>query len=763
MTNKSICFFDIETFQYNERAGYEKPSLFKNMTYSVAISFWDNEELKISLFPNFKDFFECICSALKLNRASGLFSCKARINLIAHNNNRYDNHFLRKDIKYFYPNVTIHNAYLTNAVKNDNTIKNKEISKNKTKFQKCDIYEKRVKTSINLEFDFYLLGIHFKTVDNFPKTGLSIATLGKKLKGLGVLTDNELKTEFDYLEFNEKEDMTEKVARQKASYIWHNLLTDKHETYIKNDVIILAKSWYYYNNLFPSFDYDKITYTSNILDSYLINEKTRYQLLKRVKRNGKIEQIKYTDYRFMNINMYDYFKLFYYGGLNFYNQIYLGKIINEPMFTIDLNSSYPYVMYNFKIPQMIFKYSEIPSKVVLNLSNDSIFTVYEISFKEMNHLLDHLKSDMIRKLLVKYYKVVDGNCHINSNTLRVINMFSEKKITELNCISFVSFTCDYFSGREKIFDYYKIKSQGKLTKKLVMETPQKYTILDEENKEVFNDEEIYNAKVKMNGLYGIPALRAFFNLFRVNEEDEIENIPNGFKNSERNIVFSVFVTSQALFNLLQPLSYLDDSEIDECLIYGDTDSLYIKKKVMDKIPSNFYDPISLGAWGVDDDTITQFYVINHKKYTYYSSKKNKIILKCGGIPQDAFNFEYKNLDDFVANEFHEGKEVINKRNIFTQEKQIAIYDGIVKIEKGFNYFSTYSKIHENQKNILLNQLREKRDFKDFTPITFYGTPYGTFSDLELFPMTQEIEGKKTIEQLIAKEQVFERWLENELE
>lgn len=732
------------------------------MTYSVAISFWDNDSLKISLFPNFKEFFSCVMSGLKFNRGSGLFSCKAKINLIAHNNNRYDNHFLRKDIKYFFPNVSIHNAYLTNASENSNTIKNKDIKNNKQKYQKCDIYEKRVKTSINLEFDFYYLGVHFKTVDNFPKTGLSIATLGKKLKGLGVLTDDELKTEFDYLEFNEKEDMTEKVARQKASYIWHNLLTDKHETYIKNDVIILAKSWYYYNNLFPSFDYDKITYTSNILESYLINERTRYQLLKRVKRNNKIEQIKYTDYRFMDINMYDYFKLFYYGGLNFYNQNYLGKVLKEDMFTIDLNSSYPYVMYNFKIPSQIFKYSEIPCKINLTkLDNDSIFTIYEVSFKEMNLLIDNIESIMIRRLLVKYYKVVDGCCHINSNTLRIIQQFSKYKIDSINVVSFVSFTCEYFSGREKIFEYYKIKSQGKLNKKLEMETPQNYKILDEENSELFNDEEIYNAKVKMNGLYGIPALRAFFNLFRVNENDEIENIPNGFKNSERNIVFSVFVTSQALYNLLFPLTFLTASEIDDCLVYGDTDSLYLKKKVMKKIPSNLYDDISLGAWGVDDDSISQFYVINHKKYAYYSKKG--IILKCGGIPQNAFNFDYDNLEDFVKNEFHQGKEVVNKRNIFTQEKQIAIYDGIVKIEKGFNYFSNYSKIHENNKNILLEQLREKRDFKDFTPITFYGTPYGTFSDLEIFPMPQEIKGKKTIEQLIGKEQVFERWLENELE
>ena len=78
----------------------------------------------------------------------------------------------------------------------------------------------------------------------------------------------------------------------------------------------------------------------------------------------------------------------------------------------------------------------------------------------------------------------------------------------------------------------------------------------EDNTEmIFSQEEIDNAKVMLNGLYGIPALRPYFNLFRT-VGDQLINIINGFENNQRNIVFSIFVTSVSLCNLLSPLQFL---------------------------------------------------------------------------------------------------------------------------------------------------------------------------------------------------------------
>ena len=266
-------YWDIETLQYNQKAGRRKPSEYKNVTYSVAIGYQDGEKIEVVVFPSFREFFEVTFDILKGNRKK--ITCNARIDLIAHNNNKYDNHFLLHDLLHFY-DVTRENQYLKNALDNDDTVQMKE-AKKRGKTENL-VLEKRVKSSINLDLEFWLKGVHFKTIDNFMKTTASIKTLGKKLKDLGFLTDNELKTEFDYEVFNLDEDMTENTAHEYA-YQCYKTLDDKQMTYIYNDVIILGQSHLHYSDMFPNFDYSKITFSMNILDSYLNGELTRLQLL----------------------------------------------------------------------------------------------------------------------------------------------------------------------------------------------------------------------------------------------------------------------------------------------------------------------------------------------------------------------------------------------------------------------------------------------------------------------------------------------------
>src|SRR5699024_953158 len=162
----------------------------------------------------------------------------------------------------------------------------------------------------------------------------SISMLGTKLKTLGVVTDDELKTDFDYTEFNRDDDLSETEARKYAREIFNNLTGD-HLRYIRNDVILLAKSVYYYSDLFKGFDYSKRTFTSNILDSYNTNHLTSYQLLNRIGQGKDEHEVRYTDYQFANQNFYDYLKPFYRGGLNFYNQFLMGRIITDGVFSMD--------------------------------------------------------------------------------------------------------------------------------------------------------------------------------------------------------------------------------------------------------------------------------------------------------------------------------------------------------------------------------------------------------------------------------------------
>src|SRR5699024_6919974 len=110
------------------------------------------------------------------------------------------------------------------------------------------ILEKRIKSSINLEMIFFLEGIQFETVDNWVKTNSSISMLGRKMKRLGVVTDDELKTDFDYIKFNKDDDMTDEQSREYAYQVFKSLNDDELK-YIRNDVILLAKSVYYYSEI----------------------------------------------------------------------------------------------------------------------------------------------------------------------------------------------------------------------------------------------------------------------------------------------------------------------------------------------------------------------------------------------------------------------------------------------------------------------------------------------------------------------------------
>src|SRR5699024_12657234 len=137
------------------------------------------------------------------------------------------------------------------------------------------------------------------------------------------------------------------------------------------------------------------------------------------------------------------------------------------------------------------------------------------------------------------------------------------RYNKLPVMSYDVYDCEYLGSREQIEEFYFVKTQGSLDKKIECNNPYDIKVTNEENTKQYSREEIDNSKVNLNGLYGIPALRPYFNLFRKNEEDEYYNIENGHKNAERNIVFSIFVTSVSLWNLLDPLKYLTQEEIDE--------------------------------------------------------------------------------------------------------------------------------------------------------------------------------------------------------
>ena len=730
-TQKNIkLFYDIETLRYNEESVYidgYKPTRYKNIMYSFAISFFDFEdELKTVSFFNFSEFVRFILKVTK-NKTNDKSRYKPMIELIAYNNNKYDNHFLlREALIYLDESIICKNMYLKNSIIHDFETSKKDLTKDE-KYNGVFL-EKRIKSANNLEFEFYYHNLSFKTSDFLMKTNTNLKTIGKKLFDLNLIDEVHLKTDFNYREFDVYEDMTDNQALVYARKVYDNLNAEQN-VYIENDVIILALGYKNYHIIYQGFSLDKLTFSSNVLESYKTNDLASFQLLNKTLDNQA--KVDYTKFEYQDMNFYDYLKGFYKGGLNFYNDRYIATTLKCRLFSIDLNSSYPYAMDNFDIPTFMYDFSRFVEQTKIDIKYNNHYFLYTVDKNIFNvEILSLIRSKVFRQMLVKYYSTSNSYVSINSNTLKMIQDVMHISITQLTVISYIEYETVAFGAKHKLEEYYFIKSQGKIDNVLDMTTPYEYEILDEINEHVFSQSEIDISKVYMNGIYGIPALRPYFNVFYKMTDGQIENRQNNFRNSKRNILFSVFVTSVSLYNLLSPLQYLSSSEIDDGFVYCDTDSLYIKYAYFDKLPSELFDSIRLGAWDIENKNISSFYVLNHKKYAYYTEDEQKIKIRSGGIRHSTFNTDMS-FDEFVKTQFHDGAYVENTRSLMNEQGVITIYEAKTKLEKGGLYSSVFSGFMDNARADLMSEIKKDimNGLEDFMYIE---SDLGSFSQREIF-------------------------------
>ena len=713
-------FCDIETATCNKKTGRINPSKYHSFTYSLAISFF----LSSQTLP---DYF--ICSSFE-EMFSIIFEYgnkKSQYQLIFHNGNKYDNHFLITETVRDFPNVIIYNAYIRNAINNKSTM----TKSNLDEFDKKGaILEKRVKTSNNVEAEIFLNGFNFVTVDNFVKTNTSIAVIGKKLKDKGYITDEYLKTDFNYSKFDVDEDLSIPVLKEYVKEIF-NSLNDEEITYIRNDVIILALCYKYYSELFFGFDYNEYTFTSNIKKEYTLdNAFSSFQLLKKI---GKVK-LSYINYHFHNLNFFDYLNRYYRGGLNFYNYKYLGKVLKNGI-SFDINSSYPYVMYHFKLPTFLQSYYDFKKPTKCTIEYDfNYITFFTIPIEKANELLDMIPSKIFRQILVKYYSSKDGEIYISSIIIKLLNEMFNLNIKELIITSYVTFNAEDFGAKNVLEHNYYIKTQGKQSKKINMITPENISLTNEKNDRVFSKEEIDGAKVLLNGIYGIPALRSHFNLFRRNENNEIYNIENGFENSERNVIFSACVTAYAFYNLLIPLKHLPTHLIDQYFWYCDTDSLYLDKKALQYMPKNMFHKMNLGKWDIENEHIEKFYILNHKKYAHVSN--GKIKFRCGGVRKSNFNTDVS-FEDFIEHQFSDGVKIANTRSIRNEWNTISIYEGSTLLEHGKDYPEYYSKENEELKKSIIESIHQtfikEAEQDTSSQLLYVETEHGTISTRDFIP------------------------------
>lgn len=754
---KVSLYADIETFTSNKLEGIEHPTKYHSFTYSLAIAYFDGDDFpKVAVFNNFYDFFEKVKDK-KIRKGLAF-------DMVFHNGEKFDNHFFIEEMQTYY-NIPVYTEYNkgANNIANQGAMKMAQILPDEKK--QGILLESRVKSSNNVSVKGYVNGRRVEFIDSFKKMNCSIAILGKTLLNNHLITEDYLKTDFDYQCFDKDEDMDREDVKSYVVRCFKSL-NESQMVYIRNDVIILALGVKHYQKLFYGFDFSKMTFTQNIKDEYAkYNKLAEFQLLK---TDGRFSHLKLNDYQMCGMSGFDYFRSFYKGGLNLYNDDYIGKILNREGFSIDLNSSYPTVMYKEKLPTYLICYNDKPHIDCFDYDNDDIMAFFTMTIEDANkYILSKIDSKILRNAIVKYYNSKDGLVYYNSILLRLLTKITGKEFQHLPTQSGAVFKCEYFGARDVIAKNYFIKTQGKAKYKLDCDMysidPLNIKMTNEPKPEEYNfsDEMVQGAKVLLNGIYGVPALRIHFDIFKRHGND-FENVKNGFTNKERNIVFSAGVTAYAFHNLLAPLQYLSASEIDEYFWYADTDSLYLDKRALEKFPDTMFHPINLGCWDIEHENITKFYAFNHKKYCLYDGK---IVVRCGGVSKSLIkewiDYSHDDFEFFVRCYFSNGTVVPTIRSIRNEYNTISIYNANAMLEAGSYYFDTYM-VENEQKLAEIKKVVRDEVANNSTNVHLYTeTPFGAIGANDLIP-NENVPENRNIRQLIEEYKDFQRHHEKDL-
>lgn len=754
---KVSLYADIETFTCNKNEGIEHPTKYHSFTYSLAIAYFNDSDFpKVSVFNNFYDFFEKV-KERKIRKSLSF-------DLVFHNGEKFDNHFFIEEMQAYYnlPVYTEHNKSANN-IANKATRKMSTIDREEKKHGL--VLESRIKSSNNVAVKAYVHGRRVEFIDSFKKMNTSIAVLGKMLLNNNLITEEYLKTDFDYDCFDKDEDIDRETVKTYIRKCFESL-NDKQMIYIRNDVIILALGVKHYKTLFYGFDFSKMTFTQNIKEEYSnYNKLAEFQLLK---TDGRFSHLKLNDYQICGMSGFDYFRSFYKGGLNLYNDNYIGKIINKNGFSIDLNSSYPTVMYKEKLPTYLISLNEKKSIANYDYNNDDIMSFFTMTIENANkYILSKIESRVLRNAIVKYYNSKNGLVYYNTVLLRLLSKITKQDFSSLPVESSATFECHHFGARDVIARNYFIKTQGKMKNKLACEIdtidPLNIEMTNEPKptKYNFSDEMVQGSKVLLNGIYGVPALRIHFDIFK-RVGDDFENVKNGFTNKERNIVFSAGVTAFAFHNLLSPLQYLTSKEIDNYFWYADTDSLYMDKRALAKFPKSMFHKMNLGGWDIEHDNITKFYAFNHKKYCLYD---NGIVVRCGGVSKSLIKEWIKHSHDdfefFVKCYFSDGTVVPSTRSIRNEYNTISIYNSTAKLDKGFSYFDSYILQNEKELEKIKSQIRDEIANQNSNELLYIETPYGAIGSNEVI-QNQEVPENNNIRELIKEYNDFKRHNQKDL-
>lgn len=770
-SHKIDFYCDLETLKTNTKAlkiKGGKKSLVQTWQYSHCVSFPWNNEVKTIAFANADDFLRAYFSCAKpkvyyvyrVNKKTGKKRRErhARSHIIKlhyFNGNGFDNHFIVQDTLKKDWGCVERNMYLRGDEWRYNM-------KTKNMLTANELLTARVKSATKCEFYAYITsgknGVLIESVDDYPKFSMSLRKIGKMMKKLGIVKDEDLKTELQYDKYDRHKPMTYQEAKSYCYDVFEKL-TQKEKRYIFNDTKLYCYAMMNFETLMYGFDPKVRTMTLNVQKAYtnpngIYNPMVDIQLRRSIKAPNRGEfgyKQKLSDYDFDGKNLMDWIYLFYFGGACHYNDRLVNQKLTVRWGSADSNSHYPssYCKHDLPLGEPIqWKTYDEYTKIPINWDSDNVTALYETSVDFFNYCLMNCKSHYMRTGIYHYLnrpnepnsryltnihlKAFRENCGIPLTTIPVKRMLEIKN--------------EPFAGKETVYDFYKIKTECKgFEVNYVDGTPFHIEITDKpipsymigENKKA-------NAKHCINNLYGSPAIQAAYPLCLIDESGEINRIPNGHINSERNVLFSMATTAWAWYHLWEPLQGFTPEQIDENMLYQDTDSLYMKEELLDLVIADkphLFNPYNLGCWDIEHRG-NQFYIATHKKYCFVDDESG-LDFRFGGVPKEAFNTNCS-FDEFVECYMKVGAEVPNNRAIMTVDNKPCIYDTITKVEKAYMYREYVSSIEYSEYLELIDKARQEMITNDYHDFLYIMSELGGLTKQMIEPYIRPTEKKETM-------------------
>ena len=474
----------------------------------------------------------------------------------------------------------------------------------KNGFEHVESKEKRNNTFSTLISDmglFYSIEVYFEVgkktkkvtfIDSLKIINQSVESMPKTFK----IEENKLEIDSN-------------ASREKG-----HILTGEEESYIKNDVVIVAKALSYLFNM----GLTKMTAGSNALSEY-----------KEITRLNRFRSL----YKPLNYEIDKDIRRAYRGGFTYLNPVYKNKEVKEGE-VLDVNSLYPSVMYKEMLPfgEPFFYEGEY--------QEDKVYPLYiqrlTCSFK--------IKEGRIPTIQIKHSRFVDNEYLTDSGEEPV-------------ALTLTSVDLKLFLEQYDVWDlHYESGWKFKAMRGLFTDYIDKWIKVKNEATLSGNKGIRQVAKIMLNSLYGkfatsldvqgkIPYLDGDIVKYKLGEKTTKDGVY---------LPMGAFITAYARDKTIRTSQSIKDYSSKkygvDMYCYSDTDSIHTILPIEELKQFCEIDDVELGKWKHESHFERAKFI---RQKTYLEEIDGEIQITCAGLPQRCY-------DQVTWDNFKEGMKVDGK-------------------------------------------------------------------------------------------------------